>query len=255
MTDRATKNRNDEQSGLDVCFVSFSFGSGLALKQVSIAVAPSEFCVLLGLNGAGKTTLFSLITRLRSASEGTINIFGHDLQASPRPALQKLGVVFQDRTLDLDLSVLQNLKYHGALYGMSRASATRRALEELSRLGMADLANDKVRHLSGGQMRRVEIARALLHEPTLLLLDEPTAGLDIETRQAISDHVNQLCQDKGVAVLWATHLIDEVKGGGTVILLDQGSVISSGIADDIIHDVGASDMHDAFKKLIKRHRA
>ena len=238
-------------AGLDVQSVSYAFGPTLALDQVTLSILPSRFCVLLGLNGAGKTTLFSLITRLRGCDGGSIRVFGHDLATSPRQALGCLGVVFQDRTLDLDLSVLQNLRYHGALHGMSRDRAHVRAMDELERLGIAGLANDKVRRLSGGQMRRVEIARALLHEPALLLLDEPTVGLDVEARRSILDHMIRLCRDHGVAVLWATHLIDEVKSDSAVVVLDRGAVVASGPADQVIRATGGADMHEAFKLLTR----
>jgi ABC-2 type transport system ATP-binding protein len=218
---------------------------------VSCAIAPSRYCVLLGLNGAGKTTLFSLVTRLYDNTSGAIRVFGHDLRKEPGPALRSLGVVFQQRTLDLDLSVLQNLTYHGALHGFSPREARRRAGEELSRLGLGERAGDKARKLSGGQMRRVEIARALLHRPRLLLLDEPTVGLDIDSRQSILDHVQRLCREEGLAVLWATHLIDEALPGSEVIILHRGRVLSHGPLDQVVAEAGADNIRDAFTRLTR----
>src|SRR5215475_16163815 len=185
-------------------------GRGQALADVSCAIAPGRFAVLLGLNGAGKSTLFSLITRLYGTQQGRIRIFGHDVSQTPGEALRVLGVVFQARTLDLDLSVMQNLTYHAALHGIGKREARRRAGEGLARIGLAERAHDKVRDLSGGQMRRVEIARALLHRPRLLVLDEPTVGLDIKARADILAHVRSLVAHEGVCVLWATHLVDEI---------------------------------------------
>lgn len=236
---------------LDIQSVSHAFGPRKALDAVSCAIAPSRHCVLLGLNGAGKTTLFSLITRLYHNTSGSIRVFGHDVRQAPGPALRALGVVFQQRTLDLDLSVMQNLVYHAALHGLPPRQAKRRAADELSRAGLLERANDKVRRLSGGQMRRVEIARALLHQPRLLLLDEPTVGLDIDARQGILDHVRALCQEEKLAVLWATHLIDEVTPESDVIVLHQGRVLSSGPAAAVIADAGAADIRDAFTKLTR----
>ena len=180
--------------------------------SVSFAIQPGSFTVLLGQNGAGKTTLFNLITRLYSNRTGSIRIFGIEVRSHPGRALAQLGVVFQQRTIDLDISVMQNLLYAAGLQGIPHAEARRRAEAELARFELTERAKDQVRQLSGGQLRRVEIARALLHRPRLLLLDEPTVGLDIGSRQAILDHVRRLCAEEGLGVLWATHLIDEVAG-------------------------------------------
>src|SRR6195952_5553415 len=171
--------------------VSHSYGARKALDRVSFAVAPASFTALLGLNGAGKSTLFSLITRLFGVQAGRIGIFGNDIGPDPGEALRRMGVVFQPRTLDLDLSVMQNLQYHAALHGIDRREARARACELLGRIGLADRSASKVRNLSGGQMRRLEIARALLHRPRLLLLDEATVGLDVEARAAILTPVPQ----------------------------------------------------------------
>ncbi len=236
---------------LEIDSVSHAFGARKALDNVSCAIAPSRHCVLLGLNGAGKTTLFSLITRLYDNTSGWIRVFGQDVRRQPQQALRQLGVVFQQRTLDLDLSVMQNLIYHGALHGISPARTKRRAEEELERLGLTERASDKVRKLSGGQMRRVEIARALLHRPRLLLLDEPTVGLDIDSRQSIVDHVQRLCRDEGLAVLWATHLIDEVLPQSQVIILHRGRVLADGSRDQVVAGVGANDIRETFLRLTR----
>jgi len=240
-----------EPLALEIDSVSHAFGARKALDNVSCAIAPSRHCVLLGLNGAGKTTLFSLITRLYNNTSGGIRVFGHDVRRQPQQALRQLGVVFQQRTLDLDLSVMQNLIYHGALHGIAPARAKRRAEEELERLGMTDRAGDKVRKLSGGQMRRVEIARALLHGPRLLLLDEPTVGLDIDARQSIVDHVQRLCRDERLAVLWATHLIDEVLPQSQVIVLHRGRVLADGPRDQVVAEVDANDIRETFLRLTR----
>ena len=166
--------------------VSHVYGARRALDKVGFSVAPARFAVLLGLNGAGKSTLFALITRLYVTQRGRIRIFEHDVECAPGEALRVLGVVFQSRTLDLDLSVMQNLMYHAALHGIGKRAARVRAEDVLARIALSDRARDKVRNLSGGQMRRVEIARALLHRPRLLVLDEPTVGLDIKSRADIS---------------------------------------------------------------------
>src|SRR5690349_5634641 len=211
---------------LSVGGVNHSYGARRALIDVGFTVAPASFTALLGLNGAGKSTLFSLITRLFGIQAGRISIFGHDIGRDPGEALRLMGVVFQPRTLDLDLSVMQNLLYHAALHGIGRRAARQRAEEMLARIDLADRSGSKVRDLSGGQMRRVEIARALLHRPRLLLLDEATVGLDVKARADILGHVRQLVIEQGIGVLWATHLFDEITPGDDLVVLHQGQVLA-----------------------------
>jgi ABC-2 type transport system ATP-binding protein len=232
---------------LSVESVSHSYGPRKALDNVSVAVAPGRFVALLGLNGAGKSTLFSLVTRLFAIQTGRIRLFGHDVIRQPGEALRLLGVVFQPRTLDLDLSVRQNLTYHAALHGIGAREARTRADEVLARIVLADRANDKVRDLSGGQMRRVEIARALLHRPRLLILDEPTVGLDIKARADILDHVRRLVAEENVAVVWATHLVDEVSERDDLVVLHRGRVLAQGAVADIAQ--GGEGVRGAFTRL------
>ena len=239
------------ENALQVEALSHHFGKRQALSSVSFTIPPGAFTILLGQNGAGKTTLFNLITRLYNSRSGHIRIFGVEMKASPGRALARLGVVFQQRTVDLDLSVRQNLLYHGGLHGLSPAEARERADAELERFELADRSDDKVRELSGGQVRRVEIARALIHRPKLLLLDEPTVGLDIGSRQNILDHVHRLCDEDGLGVLWATHLIDEAKDADSVIILHQGDVKAIGTPSAVCQQADAITLRDAFTVLSK----
>jgi len=236
---------------LTVAGLSYAYGKKNALDRVSFTVAPGECTILLGPNGAGKTTLFSLITRLYDSREGRVLIAGHDVRKESSRALAQLGVVFQQPTLDLDLTVLQNLHYHASLHGLSRRRADLRIREELERQGMYERRKEKVRQLNGGHRRRVEIARALLHTPRLLLLDEPTVGLDVPSRKAIVDYVHQLCSDSGIAVLWATHLIDEIYGSDRLIVLHKGTVRADGSIPDILKTAGAETVADAFHTLTR----
>jgi ABC-2 type transport system ATP-binding protein len=237
-------------AALSVRGVSHSFGPRKALDGVDLDVPAGSFTALLGLNGAGKTTLFSLVTRLHDSSSGSIWVLGHDVRRESGAALSRLGVVFQARTLDLDLSLRENLLYHAALHGIGRPAARDLAIRRLAEIGLADRAGEKVRNLSGGQMRRLEIARALLHEPRLLLLDEPTVGLDVEARRAIVTEVRRLVRETGLGVLWATHLIDEIAPGDDLVVLHQGRVRASGPLEAVIAKVGADDLHDAFMRLV-----
>jgi ABC-2 type transport system ATP-binding protein len=234
---------------LSIGGVNHAYGPRRALVDVSFNVAPASFTALLGLNGAGKSTLFSLITRLFGIQAGRIVIFGHDISRTPGEALRLLGVVFQPRTLDLDLSLTQNLLYHAALHGIARSEAAARAKELLGRIGLADRAASKVRDLSGGQMRRLEIARALLHRPRLLLLDEPTVGLDVKARADIIGHVRQLVTEQGIGVLWATHLFDEINASDDLVVLHQGQVLAKGPVGRVIAEANAQDVNSAFMRL------
>lgn len=217
--------------------LSYAFGKKTALDNVSFHINQSECTILIGPNGAGKTTLFNLITRLYDSGKGKIEINNCDIKRKTTLALAQLGVVFQQPTLDLDLSVLQNLRYHAALHGMSTKQANKRIQEELERQGMYHRKSEKVRQLNGGHRRRVEIARALLHQPSVLLLDEPTVGLDVPSRRAIVEHIHSLCRSEKISVLWATHLIDEVYEQDHVIILHRGTVRAKGPVSEVIAQV------------------
>ena len=217
-----------------------------ALDRVSLEVPAGSFTALLGPNGAGKSTLMSLVTRLFAARGGSIRIAGHDLAREPRLALAAIGVVFQRPTLDLDLSVRQNLRYAARLYGLSGASARRRIEQGLARVRLEDQIGAPVRTLSGGMRRRVELARALLHAPRLLVLDEPTVGLDIESRRDIVEHVHGLCAQEGLAALWATHLVDEVWPDDRLVVLHKGRVRAAGTVSEV---TGGSGLTATFARL------
>lgn len=246
-------NQSDQQKrqvpALEIENLSFSYGGKKALDTVNFSVKPAECTVLLGPNGAGKSTLFSLITRLYDSHFGTINLCGFDVKTQTRQALSKLGVVFQQTTLDLDLTVMQNLRYHTALHGISKKQANIRIQQELERLNMYDRRLEKVRQLNGGHKRRVEIARALLHKPALLLLDEPTIGLDVSSRQSLVEHVHLLVKEHGLSVLWATHLIDEINPDDQLIVLFQGQIKYKGSVDGLLEVTGAASINQAFKQL------
>ena len=237
-------------AALDIQNVSHNFGSFTALDNVSLEINSGDFTVLLGLNGAGKTTLYSLITRLYNNSSGSIKIYGFDVREESSNALKNIGVVFQQPTLDLDLSVKENLEYHSSLHGINSNDAQKRINDEISRVKLTDKIKSKIRSLSGGQRRRVEIARSLLHKPKLLLLDEPTVGLDIGSRQMILKHVKALCKKNNLAVLWATHLIDEIDKGEKVIVIDKGRVVETGDVSKIVKKTKTRNIREAFNKLV-----
>lgn len=240
------------RAALTVGQLGFSYGKGgFALRGVAFSVEPGRFTALLGANGAGKSTLMGLLTRLFTPDTGAISIAGHDLRRQPGAALAAMGVVFQQPTLDLDLTVRQNLTYAAGLRGLSARQTAPRITELLDRFALSDRAGDKARLLNGGHRRRVELARALLHRPPLLILDEPTVGLDAPSRRDLVDHVHRLCADDGVAVLWATHLFDEVRDGDDVVLLHKGQVRATGSVPDLLSRTGAGTLGEAFATLIR----
>ncbi|HYN77264.1 MAG TPA: ABC transporter ATP-binding protein [Lamprocystis sp. (in: g-proteobacteria)] len=234
---------------LEVSGVAFAYPGRQVLDDVSFAVPAGGFCVLLGINGAGKTTLFSLIARLFLCRTGSIRILGRELARDGAQALARLGVVFQQPTLDLDLNLRQNLRYHCALHGLAPAQLRPRIESALAAVDLAERAGDRARQLSGGQRRRLELARALLHRPQLLLADEPTVGLDVHSRQAIIRQVREGCRRDGVGVLWATHLVDEVEPADLVVVLHGGRVLHRGTAAQLLSDTGAGTVHHAFNRL------
>lgn len=230
--------------GLTVEGISHDWGARRALDDVSFSVESGRFCALLGPNGAGKSTLFGMLTRLFTPRAGRIVMAGFDMARAPHAALARMGAVFQASTLDPDLTVRHNLLYFAALHGLSGREAEVRTIAALERLGMAERAGEKVAKLNGGHRRRMEIARALLHRPQVLLLDEPTVGLDAAARTAITAHVHDLSAD-GLTVLWATHLVDEVRKTDRLVILHRGSVLADGEAGEI----GGADLTARFLAL------
>jgi ABC-2 type transport system ATP-binding protein len=223
-----------------------TYGPIRAVDGVSLKAAPGEFIALLGPNGAGKTTLFQLLSGLFAADSGRIEVMGHDMSRDPVPALARLGIVFQQPTLDLELSVTANLMFHAGLHGIPRADAEARIAEELARLGLAERAHDKSAQLSGGNRRRVELARALLHEPRLLLMDEATVGLDPQSRRDLLKLMLSMRAERAVAVLWATHLCDEVGDADRVIVLHRGKVLADTTPAELVAAAGAVSIEKAF---------
>lgn len=229
--------------------LSFSYGERFALDGVSLTVGAGSFTALLGPNGAGKTTLISLIAHLFEPHRGRVQVCGWDMRTATAKALARLGIVFQQPTLDLDLTVIQNLRYAARLHGRAGRHAGQRIDAELERLKLTDRRDQRVRELSGGLRRRVELARALLHDPAVLLLDEPSVGLDVPSRARIVDDVHALSA-QGTAVLWATHLIDEVRAGDQVVVMHQGTVRAIGERDALVRAANARSLADAFAALV-----
>jgi len=223
-----------------------TYGPIRALSGVSLDAHAGEFIALLGPNGAGKSTLFQLLSGLFTADSGRIEVMGHDMSRDPVPALAGLGIVFQQPTLDLELSVTANLLFHAGLHGMARATALARIGEELKQLGLVERAHDKTAQLSGGNRRRVELARALLHEPRVLLMDEPTVGLDPASRGDLLKQLLAMRRERQVAILWATHLCDEVGDADRVIVLHKGKVLADTTPAKLVEKSAKPTIEEAF---------
>lgn len=234
---------------LDIKSLSKSYGQIKALNEVTFSLVEGEYAALLGPNGAGKTTLFQILTGLFVSDKGEVFVNNFNMRNNAIKALAHIGVVFQQITLDLDLTVIENLKFHSNLHGIDEKEFKNRVLEELEQVNLSDRINDKVRSLSGGQKRRVELARSLLHKPKLLLLDEPTVGLDPQSRRDLLEYVLKLKKERKMAVLWATHLVDEAEKSDTVIVLNQGKIIKKNKPQTIIKEFNTASLHDAFVTL------
>ncbi len=242
-------DQDSSLDALDIRDVTHAYGARRALDGVSLNVPQARFVVLVGPNGAGKTTLFSIATGLQRAARGQVRVFGCDMASAAWRGLARMGVVFQARTLDPELTLWQNLTYHAALHGLAGRVVRGRIEKLLDQAGLLARRHDKARALSGGQWRRVEIARALVHAPRLLLLDEPTVGLDPASRADILAQVRALVREEGLAALWATHLLDEIEPADDVCVLHGGRLVAKGRADAIASGAGAASFAAAFAAL------
>jgi ABC-2 type transport system ATP-binding protein len=225
------------------------YGRTQALDGVTLNVAAGEMVALLGPNGAGKTTLFQLLTGLFVADSGSVEVLGADMRREPVRALAHLGVVFQQPALDLNLSVRASLRFHADLHGLPSSVSRPRIEALLARFGLAEVARKPARELSGGNRRKVELLRALLHEPRLLLMDEATVGLDPASRAQLLEEVLRARDERSLGVLWATHLVDEADRADRVVVLHRGKVRWDGLARDLCAAQGQDTLQGAFLKM------
>jgi ABC-2 type transport system ATP-binding protein len=222
------------------------YGERTALDAISLALGASSFAVLLGPNGAGKSTLFQLLTGLFVPDAGTVHVAGHSMREAATRALRHIGVVFQQSSLDLDLTVRANLRFHADLHGLPRALAQTRIAQGCEAAGLGADLDRSVRELSGGNRRKVELVRALLHAPALLLMDEPTVGLDPKSRRDLLAGVRADVAARGTAVLWATHLVEEAVGADRVLVLHKGKLLADGNPAAVAESLGGGTLEEAF---------
>ena len=222
------------------------YGARTALDGLTLSIAPRCFCALLGPNGAGKSTLFQILTGLFAADAGQALIAGHDIRTQPVAALAALGVVFQQSALDLDLSVERNLRFHAALHGLPRRVADERIEQGCAALGIATDRQRAVRELSGGNRRKVELVRALLHRPAVLLMDEASVGLDPASRRDLLAALRADIAERATTVLWATHLVEEAQGADRVLVLHHGKLLADGTPADVSAALGGTTLEAGF---------
>ena len=220
-------------SQIEVKNLSHAYQTRRALDSVSFSVSCGEIFGLLGPNGSGKTTLFRILSTLMPVTSGTVHVLGHDLTTEVKAVRSLLGVVFQHPGLDGKLTVVENLRHHGHLYGLAGKSLRYRISEFLERFGVADRAKERVERLSGGLQKRVEIAKAMLHSPRVLLLDEPTSGLDVAARRQLNDYLGALADTENILVLLTTHLLDDAEACTRVGVLDAGTLVGLGEPDEL----------------------
>ncbi len=234
--------------------LSKRYGQRRALDQLSLHLPAGQLVALLGPNGAGKSTLFQLLTGLFVADSGRAIVHGHDLRGATTRALRHIGVVFQQMALDLDLTVLANLSFHADLHGLPRAQAQARIAQGCAALGLAAELHRPVRELSGGNRRKVELVRALLHRPGLLLMDEPTVGLDPPSRRDLMAAIRADVAARQTTVLWATHLVDEARQADRVLVLHQGKLLADGTPAAVTAALGGQSLEEAFIRATRPHQ-
>jgi ABC-2 type transport system ATP-binding protein len=223
---------------IELDHLSHDYGSRLALDDLSFQVRPAEIFGLLGPNGSGKTTLFRILSTLMVPTGGHARIAGYDVATDATRVRQQTGIVFQAMSLDVKLTVRENLMHQGHLYGLSGALLRSRSQEVLARVGLTDRARDMVETLSGGQKRRVELAKGLIHSPSVLLLDEPSTGLDPGARIDLWHYLRMLRDEQGVSVLVTTHLMEEAEHCDRLAILSGGKLVAHGTPAELKAAIG-----------------
>lgn len=245
-------------SVVSVSHLSFSYPQRRALDNVSFDVHAKEIFGLLGPNGGGKTTLFRILSTLLRPTEGEVSEFGFDITRSPDDVRRRIGVVFQSPSLDHKLTVSENLRHQGHLYGLRGKELHRRVEELLQTINLADRSGDLVETLSGGLKRRVEVAKAFLHRPDLLLLDEPTTGLDPGARRDLWRHLQELRSSDGVTVLVTTHIMNDAEQCDRLAILDRGRLVALGTPSSLKDEIGGdmviveTDQPEELKRQIEQ---
>lgn len=227
---------------VEIAQVTHRYGARTALDSVEFTVAAGEIFALLGPNGGGKTTLFRLLSTLIPLQAGAIRLLGYDVARQTHAARRAMGVVFQAPSLDKKLTVTENLLHQGHLYGLSGHALRERVNEMLARLRLSDRRDDRVETLSGGLRRRVELAKGMLHEPRVLVLDEPSTGLDPGARSDLWEYLRLIRKEQGVTILLTTHLLEEAEKADRLAILDRGKLVALDTPDNLRATVGGDTL-------------
>jgi ABC-2 type transport system ATP-binding protein len=231
---------------LEVRELTKRYGERVALNGLSFRLAPGQFSALLGPNGAGKTTLFQVLTGLFAADAGEVFVAGLSLRERGPEVLRHIGVVFQQPALDLDLTVRRNLQLQADLHGLTSAQARERIAAGCAQLGIDAELDRPARELSGGTRRKVELVRALLHRPAVLLMDEATVGLDPKSRRDLLAAIRREVAEHGTCVLWATHWVEEAESADRVLVLHRGRLLADGTPREVAASLGGPTLEEAF---------
>jgi ABC-2 type transport system ATP-binding protein len=229
------------------------FNGLTAVDNISFSVKKSEIFAFLGPNGAGKTTTIRILTTLLAETEGSVFVNGYDIKKEKNDVRKSLGIVFQDPSVDDDLTAYENMDFHGIFYNVPSKLRKARIEQMLKFVGLWDRRNDIVKKFSGGMKRRLEIARSLIHHPKIMFLDEPTLGLDPQTRNHIWEYILKLNKKEGMTVFFTTHYIEEAeKIADTVAVIDRGKIVSQGTPQKLKKSTKTSSLENAFLKLTGR---
>lgn len=235
---------------IEVLNLTKKFGDFVAVDDISFSVAKGEIFAFLGPNGAGKSTSIKIMTTISSATEGEVFINGFNVSENQNEVRESIGVIFQDNTLDEDLTAYENLYYHAVLYRVPKKEIKERIENLLDYVGLLDRKDDFVGNFSGGMRRRVEIARGLLHSPEVLFLDEPTIGLDVQTRTFLWKHMKRINTEKGITIFFTSHNLDETERVATkVAIIDHGKILMTGTPTEIKEKTKADSLEEAFLNL------
>lgn len=230
--------------------LSKHFGEVTAVDEISFSVFKGEVFAFLGPNGAGKTTTIKMLTTLQNRSSGEVSLAGFDPQVSPAEARQKFGIIFQEKSHDDELTAWENMEYHGVLYGVEKKLRHQRIKDLLTYVDLWERRDDYVKEFSGGMKRRLEIARGLLHHPDILFLDEPTLGLDPQTRNYIWEYIGKLTKEEGMTIFFTTHYMEEAeRNADRISVIDNGSIITTGTPAELMANTQTDNLEDAFLEL------